>query len=414
MAHSRDPLPRFRSRPARPRSEHGRNSHRGHRVRIAGERLLLGEGADHGQTCGGRSFRFRSAHDRLHRSGRSHRKGLVHGQGLQDRRPHQPDPPAGARRRDPGDGSVLRPRRRPGGPGPDGGGELQLRLRHHDRRAHLGEGRLGRARQLTVSPTRFVLILAALSAGAALFLRPPRLLASGRWGSDYFPNVPLITQDGKVVHFYEDLLRGKKVAVNLVYTRCTASCPLETAKLAQVQRLLGDRVGKDIFFYSISIDPDHDTPATLKAYAEKFHTSPGWLFLTGNEDDIKLVSKKLGLSSLTDSANRDGHQPSLMIGNEPTGEWMRNSAVDNPRFLATTLTHFFGNGKGAATPAKSYADAPAMPDIGSGGFLFPCRRAARHPPRGGPPGGPPPARRPPRRARARPLRAGPPPPPPAA
>jgi len=239
-----------------------------------------------------------------------------------------------------------------------------------------------------VSPTRFVLILAALFAGAALFLRPPRLLASGRWGSDYFPNVPLITQDGKVVHFYEDLLRGKKVAVNLVYTRCTASCPLETAKLAQVQRLLGDRVGKDIFFYSISIDPDHDTPATLKAYAEKFHTGPGWLFLTGNEDDIKLVSKKLGLSSLTDSANRDGHQPSLMIGNEPTGEWMRNSAVDNPRFLATTLTNFFGNGKGAATPAKSYADAPAMPDIGSGGYLFRSRCAACHTIGGGPSVGP--------------------------
>jgi len=229
-----------------------------------------------------------------------------------------------------------------------------------------------------VSRTKVILLLAALSAGAAMLVRPPGLLASGRWGADYFPNVPLTTQDGKVVHFYEDLLRGKKVAVNLVYTRCTASCPLETAKLAQVQRLLGDRVGKDIFFYSISIDPDHDTPATLKAYAEKFHTGPGWLFLTGNQDDIKLVSKKLGLSSLTDFANRDGHQPSLMIGNEPTGEWMRNSAVDNPRFLATTMTNFFGNAKRASTPAKSYVNAPAMPDIGSGGYLFRSRCAACH------------------------------------
>jgi protein SCO1 len=145
-----------------------------------------------------------------------------------------------------------------------------------------------------------------------------------------------------------------------------------------VQRLLGDRVGKDIFFYSISIDPDHDTPAALKAYAEKFHAGPGWLFLTGNEDDIKLVSKKLGLSSLTDLANRDGHQPSLMIGNEPTGEWMRNSAVDNPRFLATTMSNFFGTAKGAVTRAKSYANAPAMPDIGSGGYLFRSRCSACH------------------------------------
>ena len=102
-------------------------------------------------------------------------------------------------------------------------------------------------------------------------------------------------QDGKLVHFYDDLLKGKAVAVNLIYTRCTASCPLETAKLAQVQRLLGARVGKDVFFYSISIDPTHDTPLVLKAYAQKFHAGPGWLFLTGKEEDIRLVGRKLGL-----------------------------------------------------------------------------------------------------------------------
>jgi len=217
----------------------------------------------------------------------------------------------------------------------------------------------------------------ALVAGAALLVRPSGSAAAGRWGADYFPNVALTTQDGKVVRFYDDLIKGKAVAVNLVYTRCTASCPLETAKLAQVQRLLGDRVGKDIFFYSISIDPEHDTPEVLKAYAEKFHAGPGWLFLTGNADDIKLVSRRLGLSSLTDFANRDGHQPSLMIGNEPSGEWMRNSAVDNPRFLAVTMSNFFGNRKSQGAP-RSYANAPAMPDIGSGGYLFRSRCAACH------------------------------------
>ncbi|TMB26756.1 MAG: c-type cytochrome [Deltaproteobacteria bacterium] len=220
-----------------------------------------------------------------------------------------------------------------------------------------------------------------------MLVRPPGLLAAGRWGADYFPNVALTTQDGKVVRFYDDLLKGKAVAVNLVYTRCTASCPLETAKLAQVQRLLGDRVGKDIHFYSISIDPAHDTPAVLKAYAEKFHAGPGWLFLTGNEDDINLVSKKLGSSSLTDLASRDGHQPSLMIGNEPTGEWMRNSAVDNPRFLATTMTNFFGNPKRGG-PLKSYAEAPAMPEVGSGGYLFRSRCSACHSVGSGPAVGP--------------------------
>src|SRR5476651_2114272 len=134
------------------------------------------------------------------------------------------------------------------------------------------------------------------------FAAPP----GSQWGANYFPNVVLTTQNGKKVHFYDDLIKGKIVVIDLIYTHCKDMCPLETARLAQVQRLLGDRVGKDIFFYSISIDPKQDTPEVLKAYAEKFHAGPGWLFLTGKEEDILLISKKLGLYSDPNPANRDG------------------------------------------------------------------------------------------------------------
>jgi len=178
-------------------------------------------------------------------------------------------------------------------------------------------------------------------AGAVALLATPAA-AGNMWGASYFPNVPLVTQDGVTVRLYDDLLAGKAVAVNLVYTSCKDECPLETARLVQVQRLLGDRVGREIFFYSITIDPARDTPAALKAYADKFGVGPGWLFLTGREDDIKLVARKLGLSRRNDSASRDGHQPILMIGHEPTGRWMRNSAVASPKFLATTINDFMG------------------------------------------------------------------------
>jgi protein SCO1/2 len=216
----------------------------------------------------------------------------------------------------------------------------------------------------------------ALLAAAATLLQPGSAAAGGPWGPGYFPNVPLITQDGKVVRFYDDLLKGKAVAVNLIYTQCSASCPLETARMRQVQRILGDRVGRDIFFYSISIDPAHDTPEALKAYAQKYHVGPGWLFLTGKEEDIKLIGKKLGLSSLTDASNRDGHLPSLMIGNEPTGQWMRNSAVDNPRFLAITIGNFLG--WKSREPAKSYAELRELPKVDRGAYLFKTRCAACH------------------------------------
>ncbi len=216
----------------------------------------------------------------------------------------------------------------------------------------------------------------ALLGGAVALLSVAPVSADGRWGANYFPNVPLTTQDGATVHFYDDLLKGKAVAINLIYTQCKDECPLETARLVQVQRLLGDRVGKDIFFYSISIDPKRDTPEVLKAYAEKFHVGPGWLFLTGKEEDIKLVARKLGLSRRGDAADRDGHSAILMIGDEAAGQWMRNSAVDNPRFLAVTIKNFLG-GWNDRNAGKSYAEArPLLFDKGS--YLFRTRCGACH------------------------------------
>src|SRR3954469_15632907 len=94
---------------------------------------------------------------------------------------------------------------------------------------------------------------ASLSLAAMLAAFPRGAFAESSWGAGYFPNVPLVNQDGVVVHFYDDLIKGKAVAVNLIYTHCSGACPLETAKMAQVQKLFGEKMGKDIFFYSISI-----------------------------------------------------------------------------------------------------------------------------------------------------------------
>src|SRR2546427_5646408 len=110
-------------------------------------------------------------------------------------------------------------------------------------------------------------IAAGLLAGAVVFLPVGFASAANRWGADYFPNVPLTTQDGATVRLYDDLLKGKSVAINVIYTSCKDECPLETARLVQLQRLLGERMGKDIFFYSITIDPKRDKPEVLKAYA---------------------------------------------------------------------------------------------------------------------------------------------------
>jgi protein SCO1 len=204
--------------------------------------------------------------------------------------------------------------------------------------------------------------------------------AENRWGANYWPNVVLTTQDGEKVHFYDDVLKGKSVVVDMVYTTCKYACPLETARLAQVQRILGDRVGKDIFFYSISLDPVHDTPKVLKAYKEKYHIGPGWVFLTGKKADIELVGRKLGLWSDPDPNNPDGHTPSVLIGNEPGGQWMRNAATDNPRFLANMIGNWL-NGWAHSKPMDAnvnYEKASQIDLSDKGRYIFASQCAACH------------------------------------
>ena len=196
-----------------------------------------------------------------------------------------------------------------------------------------------------------------------------------RWAAREFPNVTLTTQDGQRVRFYDDLLKGKLVAIDLIYTDCKDECPLETARLVQVQKLLRDRVGNDLFFYSISIDPKHDTPEVLKDYSDKFHVGPGWLFLTGDENDIQVIAKKLGLSYSLDEKSDDGHGPTLMLGDEPHGLWTQRSAEDNPRFLADGIRTFFGWRN--EEPAPSYADAKPI-QIDRGGYVFQTRCVGCH------------------------------------
>src|SRR5262249_43440432 len=109
-------------------------------------------------------------------------------------------------------------------------------------------------------------VLAAFAAAAALATAVPGgLQAQGRpCGENYFPNLSVVTHEGKPVRFYDDLIKGKMVIVSFIYTSCPDICPLSTARMAQVEDKLGDRVGRDIFIISMTVDPENDTPDRLK------------------------------------------------------------------------------------------------------------------------------------------------------
>jgi cytochrome oxidase Cu insertion factor (SCO1/SenC/PrrC family) len=181
------------------------------------------------------------------------------------------------------------------------------------------------------------------------------------------------------VRFFDDMIKGKVVVINFIFTSCTDSCPLETARLRQVQQLLGDRVGRDVFFYSISIDPQTDTPEVLKKYAEKFKVAPGWLFLTGQKADITELRQKLGMFiEGVDNGRTKDHNLSLIIGNQSTGRWMKASPFENPYILADQLGNSLQNWKLASSHTNDYADAPEIRTPSLGEQIYRTRCSSCH------------------------------------
>lgn len=111
----------------------------------------------------------------------------------------------------------------------------------------------------------------------------------------YFGDSELVTQDGRKVRFYSDMLRDRVAVVNVMYTSCKDACPLITERLNEVRRELGDLFGSRVFFVSISSDPERDTPQALKKFAQTHHAdAAGWTFVTGSRDNIDRVLGKLG------------------------------------------------------------------------------------------------------------------------
>jgi protein SCO1 len=214
----------------------------------------------------------------------------------------------------------------------------------------------------------------AVAAGVVLLLACTAPAIAKKRNADYFPNAELITQDGKAVRFH-DLLKGKQVAINAIFTTCRDVCPLETANMVQLKKVLGARVGKDLHLYSISIDPKRDTPEVLKAYAEKFGAD--WTFLTGRPEDIRLIMRKLALiRERDDPTSREGHHAAYLItGSVEDGQWTRFSAVDNPRFLAARMGTFLGWTD--MEPGRPYSEAKPI-TVPNGQRLFVSKCSACH------------------------------------
>lgn len=142
----------------------------------------------------------------------------------------------------------------------------------------------------------------------------------------YFSDVELINQDGQKIRFYSDVLKDKVVIINTFFGTCTSVCPPMNRNLEKVQEALGERLGKDAFIVSLSVDPEVDTPPRLKDYSRRFHARPGWIFLTGKKENVDWALYKLGQYV----ESKDDHSTIIIIGNEPKGLWKKAMGLAKP------------------------------------------------------------------------------------
>lgn len=180
-------------------------------------------------------------------------------------------------------------------------------------------------------------LLLATSAEATLSTSKPmsRIARSGM-----LPNVPLVTHHNKSVKFYDDLVCDKTVLLNFFLVQCTEGrCPMMMANLRRVQKLLGDRMGRDVFFISVTLQPLFDRPSKLNAYAENIGAKPGWEFLTGKPADVELLRQSLGFVDSDPEQDKDltNHTGMARFGNDRLDRWGMVSLRSSPANIANTF-----------------------------------------------------------------------------
>ena len=192
----------------------------------------------------------------------------------------------------------------------------------------------------TLAATPFALPLLTQAQAPASTSKFEKISSRDRIRDRYFPNLILTAHDGRKLKFYDDLIKDKLVIFNMFYAQCEGICSPITRNLVRLQKILGNRVGKDIFMYSFTLKPKEDTITAMQHYAHMHKVKPGWLFLTGAVDDMELLRRKLGYVDPDPQVDKDitNHIGVVKYGNEPLQRWGSCPGRSAPEWIAETLS----------------------------------------------------------------------------
>ncbi|MCA1576213.1 MAG: SCO family protein [Acidobacteria bacterium] len=154
----------------------------------------------------------------------------------------------------------------------------------------------------------------------------------GSFSSMNIPDEQVVDQNGKELRFYSDLIKNKTVAINFIFTTCTAICPSLAATFRRVQQDAATR-GVEVQLISVSVDPTTDTPERLRDFATKFKAGPNWTFVTGDKARIDAVLEALGAAV----SNKNNHTPMILVGNEASDYWTRAYGLTSPVKIVDVL-----------------------------------------------------------------------------
>ena len=132
------------------------------------------------------------------------------------------------------------------------------------------------------------------------------------------PDVSLVRQDGARVKLREELNDGRPVVLAFIFTSCTTVCPLTSHTLSELQTRLGSERDR-VHLVSITIDPEQDTPARLRAYAKTFNAGPEWQHYTGTHEASESAQRAFDVYR---GAKMD-HSPATLVRPAPGAPWVR-------------------------------------------------------------------------------------------